>query len=309
MCIAIVALPFKQVSDEHLTNSSINNPDGFGFTYVREDITGVRKIIIKKSMSFEVFLRQYKRAFKHNPKSPFLIHCRIATHGTVDKFNCHPFRIDRNTTFIHNGIISGVGVDSKKSDSQLFNEKVLKQLPKGWKESKPVKMLLEKFLTGSKLAILNIDGEFEIYNESAGHWKDGVWYSNYSYSYGKSSQYGRGRTTTNYPATTGTGYGKKKDNTSTTSKSDKKTFYLCDGCGTRFSDSEMNFFVSRGEPFCYCKECVTSAYFQGTVNLTDKVGKSKFNFAMNRYRYAYGYDEYGRMTDEFDGTGVHRFMD
>lgn len=284
MCIAIAASPFKQVPDDHLRNSADNNPDGFGFTYVREDITGVRKVVIKKSMDFETFLRQYKRAFKNNPESPFLIHCRIATHGTVNKFNCHPFRIDNETTFIHNGIITGVGVDAKMSDTQLFNEKILKKLPEGWRESEGIKMLLEKYLFGSKVITLDINRKVNIYNESSGHWKDGIWYSNYTYSYEKRATYVMTKTT----------YGKRKDV--------GKVSYMCDTCQGRFPELDITFFVSKGEPYCFCEGCVTAAYFRGIVNLSDKVNRFRYNAALNQYQYAFGY------TTEDDGLGTERFM-
>lgn len=282
MCIAIVTTPFNQVSDDHLINSALNNPDGFGFTYVREDITGIRKVVIKKSMDFETFLRQYKRAYKNNPESPFLIHCRIATHGTVDKFNCHPFRIDNETTFIHNGVIAGVGVDSKMSDTQLFNEKVLKKLPEGWGESEAIKILIEKFTLGSKVITLNVDRKVNIYNEASGHWKEGIWYSNYSYSYNKSLP-----VVTKY-------YGKRKDTT--------RVSYMCDSCNGRFPELDANFFVSKGEPYCYCADCVNSAYFRGIVKLSDRVNRYRYNAALNQYQYAFGY------TTEDDGFGTERFM-
>lgn len=282
MCIAIVATPFKQVSDDHLLNSSLNNPDGFGFTYVREDITGVRKVVIKKSMDFNTFLRQYKRAFKNNPESPFLIHCRIATHGTVDKFNCHPFWINKDVAFIHNGVITGVGTDPKMSDTQLFNEKVLKKLPEGWRESEPIKLLLEKFLAGSKAITLDINRKVDIYNESSGHWKDGIWYSNHSYSYSKM-------------VPSKVVYSKRKDI--------NKTHYMCDSCQERATESEVNFFITKGEPYCFCADCVDSAYFRGTVTLSDKVNRYRYNIALNQYQYTFGYG-----VEEDDGFGTERFM-
>ena len=283
LCIAILVRPGSNISDESLKICYANNPDGMGFTYVRTDITGVRKLIIKKTMDFDIFMRQFKRARKYNPESPFLIHFRIATHGTVNKFNCHPFRINKNMTFIHNGIINGVGVDKLKSDTQLFNDKVLKVLPKGWDKLDGVTLLIEKFIVGSKLLTLDIDGVVNIYNESAGHWKEGVWYSNHSYSYKRGAV-----TVYTYEPTK---YGTKKD-----SKWDKGTtqgqrkgvsdfpvYYACDGCLSRFSEFECNFFVSKGEPMCYCKQCVNAAYFEGEVNLSDKVSNSRYSSEMRKF--------------------------
>lgn len=290
MCIAICVMPGSSVSDEALSNCFDNNPDGAGFTYICTDVTGFSKLMVKKSMDYDTFLRQYKRAFKNNPESPFLIHFRVATHGTIDRFNCHPFRINKSMAFIHNGIISGVGVDRFKSDTQLFNEKVLKTLPKGWDKCLGITTLLEKFLTGSKLATLDIEGNVNIYNESAGHWKDGVWYSNHSYSYKK------GLYSTATYVHTFLAKGKKKDdgwnkgfNGGVSKKiADSLVYYVCDNCLSRFSVDKCEFFLSEGDPFCFCKGCVDLAYFNNDVSFRDKITQRRYSLEINNVGSQYG---------------------
>jgi hypothetical protein len=181
MCIAIYKPAGIILTKELLQTCFTANKDGAGFAYINESYTGVRKIFIKKSLNFDTFYAQYERATKINPDSPFLIHFRIKTHGPIDKDNCHPFMVDKETVFIHNGIISGVGVDPKKSDTRLFNEKVLQKLPIGWNHNEAIRTLVEDFISHSKLVTMNIEGDIQIFNENKGQWEGGCWFSNSSY--------------------------------------------------------------------------------------------------------------------------------
>jgi len=181
MCIAIYKPADKEISEDTLKECFKNNSDGCGFAYISESYTGHRKIKIKKFMTFKGFLKQYRRALRVQPDSPFIIHFRIKTHGEVSTYNCHPFRIDKNHVFIHNGIIRGVTPKGKDSDTQAFNKEILQNLPDGWTRSEAISKLIESFISTNKIVVLDIDGNVKFYNEAAGNWKDGVWYSNTSY--------------------------------------------------------------------------------------------------------------------------------
>ena len=182
MCIAIVKMPGENdISKQVLENCAENNPDGCGFAYINTDYHGVSRLKTWKGMDFNDFYHQYNRAKNISPESPFLIHFRIKTHGDIDTDNCHPFNIDNDKVFIHNGIITGVGTDVHKSDTQLFNEKILKGLPDDWFYNESIKTLIEDFIGFSKLAVLTIDGDVDIFNEEKGTWIGGNWFSNTSY--------------------------------------------------------------------------------------------------------------------------------
>lgn len=181
MCIAIYAPAGKILTRETLETCFKNNGHGCGFAYINESSTEVRKIFIKKTLDFETFYRQYSRAVRINTDSPFLIHFRIKTHGKVDKANCHPFSVDDETAFIHNGVITGVGIDPDKSDTRLFNEKVLQKLPDDWMFNEGIRKLVEDFISTSKIVAMNIDGDVTIFNEEKGVWDGGIWFSNTSY--------------------------------------------------------------------------------------------------------------------------------
>lgn len=178
MCVAIVKPADKIITEETLRLCFKQNPDGCGFAYVNLD----GNIIIYKSMDFDPFYAEYQAAIAACPQSPFLIHFRIKTHGTKDIFNCHPFQINEDMVFIHNGVINAAPAcpDKRKSDTQMFNETVLQSLPEGWFDCAGIHTLIEKYIDYSKLAVLHRrnGGEIRLYNEEKGSWEDGVWFSN-----------------------------------------------------------------------------------------------------------------------------------
>ena len=179
MCLLITQTNNTAISKEKLRNADENNPHGIGFTY-----SNGNKLIIEKFRNFSKFYSRYIKALKtHGKKSDFLIHFRYSTHGTSDGvFNVHPFKVNNRLVFAHNGVIS-VKDDVKRSDTRVFNDTILKQLPKNFLSNKATRELLGNFVSGSKLAFLDIDGNSTIINESAGHWDKGGWYSNDTYDY------------------------------------------------------------------------------------------------------------------------------
>lgn len=270
MCIAIYKPADKVLSDETLEACFENNPDGCGFAYINTDDLGVKKIVIKKTMEFETFLRQYKRAISIAPESPFLVHFRIRTHGETTTFNCHPFPIDDETVFIHNGIIKGVGFDQKKSDTQLFNEEILRKMPAGWLDNDGIMKLMSEFIDYSKLVIMNIDGDVTIVNESKGTWKEGVWYSNTSYTARTYTTYhntsaGRGSTynhnNNQHPRYGNNAFGHSKPTENSLRVGNGKvytgkTYVQCDGCQKTYRALEtMDIFYQVGTCSAFCKGC------------------------------------------------------
>lgn len=207
MCIALFVKPGAEISDEVLKTCYINNDDGCGFAYVSRE----NKVVVNKTMNFDTFLADFREAQAESTHSPFLVHFRIATHGTVDEFNCHPFFVDEDTAFIHNGVIHGIPTDHLKSDTQMFNELILQGLPEGWEFNLSIKPLIEDFIGYSKLVVLKSDCTWNIFNEKKGEWnteKD-IWYSNTSYK-------PRVRYGTSKWNTTGNKWDKKKSNAVTT---------------------------------------------------------------------------------------------
>lgn len=265
MCIAICTSPNTFLTEDQLLNCHTSNKDGCGFSYISTDYAGVRRLKTYKTMDFNKFKKQYYRAVKNNPESPMLIHFRIATHGTVDKFNCHPFKVNKRMVMIHNGVITGMGVDKDKSDTQLFNDKILKTLPKGWENSDGISKLIEKFIVGSKMLTLDIDGTVRIYNESAGHWKDGIWFSNNSYLRITYNVVPFNRRERYYP-------------------SSHYKEYMCDGCSKRTNQHLLEYYKSKsGELLAYCKDCNSTALGMGEVKKRDAISRWFYEQEMNEY--------------------------
>ena len=178
MCIAI--LNQKNVlSRETLKSCWESNNDGAGFACVKDG----RIYIHKEMKNFDSFYKEYEAARK-SIDSKFLIHFRIATQGEKTELNCHPFQVSEHLAFIHNGMLREMPHHQKYSDTYLLNSLFLSKFKDGF-EKLPDFLDTMKVFAGTfsnKLVFLNADNEHFIVNENQGHWKDGDWFSNYSYN-------------------------------------------------------------------------------------------------------------------------------
>ena len=176
MCIAIMKSANKKINKATLRRCYDANPDGAGFMYAED-----KQLHVKKGyFTFKEFYKEYK---PHGDKQ-VLIHFRIKTHGPIDKDNCHPFLVNSGLGFIHNGIISGYGSNTK-SDTIEFNESILQKIVSKHGNNSlfddPMVELIENVIGYSKLVFLDRHGNYTIMNEKKGNWNDGVWYSNMSW--------------------------------------------------------------------------------------------------------------------------------
>jgi hypothetical protein len=228
MCLAIFKEANKKVKKREMQIAFDNNDDGAGFAYPSNG-----KVIIEKG--FFKF-SDFWNAIKPHMDKPMAIHFRWSTHGLVDETNCHPFRITDDLAMIHNGVINGIDIEDKnKSDTHTFVDDYVKPINKGnpmFIYSDYGNRTLKACIGSSKLVFINKKGNRVIVNESAGHWADGVWYSNESYKAVK-VRYSQFATTTPYYGSYGSGcystsatsdevIGKKKRKT----KSKKKAKWL-----------------------------------------------------------------------------------
>tara|TARA_Y100000310_G_scaffold315346_1_gene365770 strand:+ start:529 stop:1416 length:888 start_codon:yes stop_codon:yes gene_type:complete len=180
MCLLILQEKESKIKDNLLKNAYNVNPDGVGYSYVDNG-----KLTTKKYRKYNKFLSNWKSDVREfGSVTPFLLHFRLATHGLDEgTFNVHPFTVRQGLVFAHNGIINEVDNDKKLSDTQVFNRDILKNLKKSFLHDEILLKLIEGFIGASKLVFLKNDSTYKIVNESAGHWKDGVWFSNSSYDY------------------------------------------------------------------------------------------------------------------------------
>lgn len=177
MCIAILnSLNSRDISKKELLNCWNNNYDGAGLLWSN----GTKLKTFKELKNFDVFYSEYQKA-RYESIGDVLIHFRIGTHGKIDKNNCHPFLVNKDLGFIHNGIMYDFGYEKDFSDTYVFNRDVLKVLPSNFLENDGVLNLIYIAIESSKLVFLDVNGKGTILNEKKGLWDDGNWFSNTSY--------------------------------------------------------------------------------------------------------------------------------
>ena len=178
MCIAIANGRKTTLKKQWIKNSWDNNGDGAGIMWLNKD----NKLeFFKELKSFDTYYQKYIEVRQNFPKSNLLLHFRISTHGKINETNCHPFVVSDEVGFIHNGMIHQVERNVDYSDTYMFNELILKKLPKGFQHCEATKELLESYIDSSKLVFLDTNNTFSIVNEQAGHWVNDCWFSNTSY--------------------------------------------------------------------------------------------------------------------------------
>lgn len=189
MCIAVLNPHDKTISKSMFDACSKNNHDGYGLMYT--DTDGVP---IFHSLSLDDFYERYEKIKNEHKKnkntSPIVLHFRNGTSGGNTIENCHPFRINKNLGFVHNGVFPNLG-DTSHSDTNHFNENVLKPILNTENFGDAVfnndgfKQLLEGAAGWSKLIFLGITQlknkkktwNYQIINQTSGKWEDGSWYS------------------------------------------------------------------------------------------------------------------------------------
>lgn len=185
MCLAIAAKAGKRVPETHLAAGWRGNRDGAGFAYLRDG----QVIVNKGHMTLDSLLSAYDADFINHQNSPFLIHFRTSTGGTLSKENTHPFS-GKYGAFIHNGVFYGMG-NSVKSDTAEFADIIAditeEQLPK-------VLAKVEKHVGWSKCVFLTPSGALHFIDERSGYWDGDIWYSNLGYKSGVRDYGGMGNT-------------------------------------------------------------------------------------------------------------------
>lgn len=171
MCIAILNIKNK-LPQNYLENSFNNNNQGAGLLYVKNG-----KLETYKTYDIVDFIKQYYLVRKAI-KTPIVLHFRIATSG-FSEHNLHPFLVNKDLGFVHNGVIYGLG-NKDYSDTYQFNE-MLKKLPKNFLRNNTIKEFISNYIGSDKLVFLDSNNIWNIINEKNGHWHNGNWFSNNSY--------------------------------------------------------------------------------------------------------------------------------
>lgn len=176
MCLAIVNKKGILPKEYFVETAKANNHGfGIGFAY------NGQLFEYKELTDIHHFYHAYKSLRKDYSNTTFLIHFRMATHGSKGMKNVHPFFIDGKYAIIHNGIID-IKPTGDDSDTAAF-AKLLEGLPNGWVQNYAIRQLIESAIGYSKIALLDTDGHVTLFNGSLGHWDKhrNNWYSNRSY--------------------------------------------------------------------------------------------------------------------------------
>lgn len=182
MCLITVQPPGVPLSLDLIHNAWTNgNNDGAGYMYA---ING-RLRINKGFMKWDDFAGAYELDRSSHPDVTFVSHLRLATHGTKDAQMTHPYSLANGMVgLVHNGVLSKFGGYNGNglSDTLEFAWYVMSfRHPKNIMDQEFAKHLGRLIGSSNKFVLLDHRGELRIINEDAGHWKDGLWFSNKNY--------------------------------------------------------------------------------------------------------------------------------
>lgn len=186
MCIiAIKPAGVAKPTAEQFKCMCDTNSNGFGYmTWSKE-----KGLQVYKTMDRDAYM---KRVNKIPDDQPVVYHMRIATHGSVQKKNCHPFMDEtKKWAFAHNGILS-IHNEGDMTDSETFFKRIAMPfiyagiLP----GDKAFDKMIDIIINSSKFVFMNSEGELFYY----GHFiKDkGLLFSNDSYKPRVYTGYGGG---------------------------------------------------------------------------------------------------------------------
>jgi len=163
-----------KITYKNFLNYSQRNPDGFGLMYINNE-----KLVIFKTMEREKLWRKYIKIYSDfNKTSVIGIHFRLGTGGKTNIENCHPFKVNDNIAMMHNGVFSMVTSTPDYSDTYIFNKDICTPLGNDILENKSTQFFLKDAIGNSnKVIFISSKGEYIIFNEDMGEWKDNIWYS------------------------------------------------------------------------------------------------------------------------------------
>lgn len=147
-----VALPNENI----IARCEYTNPDGFGFATPSTRYRTMNRLDFENHLHSDV-----KR------DEPAIIHCRIATHGSLKRSNCHPF-YDEETgvAFAHNGMLNitpkGDWTDSETAFRKIF----VPIIKKHGLYSDELDNAVENIIGSSRFAFMGPNGGIRLF----GHW-------------------------------------------------------------------------------------------------------------------------------------------
>lgn len=175
MCVIIYKPKDKIVTPDILKACDSANSDGIGFMYSYKG-----HLKVKRNYGFSDFMCQYEEALEGEAKnSPIVLHFRLGTSGERGITNVHPFRVNSNYGFCHNGMFSGLGTDVKWCDTALFAKKYLDKLPLDFAKNESILNLVTEAVGYTNKVVL-MDNNGAVYMIGGKNWykEDGLIFSN-----------------------------------------------------------------------------------------------------------------------------------
>lgn len=130
MCVIVYKPQNKSLNIDDLADMWDRNPHGAGIAWQRR--SKIRWV--KGMMDFDTFIHTLGSIDRDDSKE-LVIHFRLATHGSVEPLNCHPFPVyaknalkgEDEAVLFHNGILNQFGKSGKDgmSDSHDFTDSIL----------------------------------------------------------------------------------------------------------------------------------------------------------------------------------------
>jgi hypothetical protein len=167
MCIIIVkpqgaALPPVSILDR----CARRNPDGFGYAAPGG---------VYKTLDYTRFLRRLDAAARSG--GPLVIHFRYATHGSVRRANCHPFRDGAaGVSFAHNGVLPVIPRGDKTDSETAFRRLLSPVIRLHGLGSPDLAAAVDEIIGGSRFAFLSDDAQILTFGQFCGF--GGCLYSN-----------------------------------------------------------------------------------------------------------------------------------
>ncbi len=178
MCIICVKpAGVKRPTQEQLQAMCKSNPNGFGYMTWSPD----KGLQVRKTMDEKQFAQWVEQI---PDEQPVVYHARIATHGSVQERNCHPFlSADQQWAFAHNGILS-IENEGDMTDSETFFRRIAEpMLRAGYEPTTDGKSAFDDMVRcvigSSKFVFMNSHGNIYLYGSFIED--GGLYFSNSSY--------------------------------------------------------------------------------------------------------------------------------
>ena len=178
MCVIIEIKKGSQFPEKNLRNATMNNKDGFGLIILDDNKKVKVERFITESGNDPDHVQEVLKSYEDKD---VILHLRHNTKGTTTKDNTHPFMTlsdNKNSVYMmHNGTMYeysnkfGEGKDEVRSDTQLFNEFVLRPYLKSLKptngkiilDTESNKFILSKLIPNNNRVVIVNNGQEPLY--------------------------------------------------------------------------------------------------------------------------------------------------